>query len=363
MFRRGYGREAIPFPAVSSYAMQFDQSYYDTYIMARIVDTHWTEKDVEDYKAYLKSKGFEETTGEMPRGTVPVFTKLLREDYKAYSMLYVGYENGLVIEGRRYNETTMYKGQAAISEAVQKHGFAALPETDIFGEWEGEDMATVRSEDWGYRFDYNLYLAFHLYYEDREAAEAYMEDYMNKLLASGFEEVYNPGASNRSCMTPNESVELVYEFSPAEEDTGELTVWFKELKHLTTEETIAALKEHGLPETDIHGDVSAKDMSKYQYEDIGFEGLFVSVYQYYKTIEDAEKYLDEYVPGLEDQGYYSISPDRFNSQRRFLYYNEDLRKYVAFDVYEGAKGGTIYYEFVSFEYDDSSSIMMKALRR
>ena len=224
-------------------------------------------------------------------------------------------------------------------------------------------MATVRSEDWGYRFDYNLYLAFHLYYEDREAAEAYMEDYMNKLLASGFEEVYNPGASNRSCMTPNESVELVYEFSPAEEDTGELTVWFKELKHLTTEETLAALKEHGLPETDIHGDVSAKDMSKYQYEDIGFEGLFVSVYQYYKTIEDAEKYLDEYVPGLEDQGYYSISPDRFNSQRRFLYYNEDLRKYVAFDVYEGAKGGTIYYEFVSFEYDDSSSIMMKALRR
>ena len=364
VFRRGYGRQGIPFPAVSSYAMMFDQQAYATYGMARITDTHWTEKDVEDYIASLKSKGFFEATGEMPeRGTVSVLRKLLREEYKAYSQLYITYDNGLMLEGIRYNEVPEYEGQVAISEAVQKFGFLPLPETDVFTEWKASDYAMQRTEDWGYRFDYNFYLAFRLQYTDRTAARDYLWDYADRLIEAGFQADYHPGEDNRTCCSSNENVIFTYELAPEDAETGEVIIWFKDQKCITAEEAVALIKEHGLPETDIHGDINAKDLSKYVYEDQGIKCLYLNIYQDYDTLKEAENYLDTYVAGLIDQDYLPTDPDIFNSQRTYLYLNEAKWKYVAFDVYEKGGKGIILYEIVSFENNTSDSFMMEVLGR
>ncbi|MBQ9891417.1 MAG: hypothetical protein IJM39_08395 [Firmicutes bacterium] len=364
VFRRGYGRQSIPFPAVSSYAMQFDEDAYAKYTMARITDSHWTEKDVEDYKAVLKSKGFVEAEAEMPeRGTVPVLRKLLREEYKAYSQLYITYDNGLLLDGIRYNEVPQYEGRPAISEVVEKRGFAELPETDVFGEWKASDYAMQRSEDWGYRFDYSFYLAFKLQYEDREAAKAYLSDYTDALIRKGFIEAHVSGEDNREARSANENVIFNYEFFPADSDNGEVTIWFKDQKCLTAEEANALIKEHGLPETDIHGDVNARDLSRYIYEDTGIKCLHLSVYQNYDSIKEADDYLNSYVARLIDQDYLPTDPQKFNSERTFLYLNEELRKYVGFSVSEGADGATVLYELVSFENDVEEPLMNQAMRR
>ena len=106
-------------------------------------------------------------------------------------------------------------------------------------------------------------------------------------------------------------------------------------------------------------------MTRYYYETGQFIGLHIMIYQPYEHIEDAEAYLDTYVEGLVDQGYLPMDPKRFNCYRTFLYFNEELRKYVAFDLNPNGDGSaTLFYEIVSFEAEpDEESIMMKTIRR
>ena len=127
------------------------------------------------------------------------------------------------------------------------------------------------------------------------------------------------------------------------------------------EEALDLLKKYGLPEIDFHGDISAKEVSRYYYETGEFEGLRLNVYQPYDTMEDAEQYLDSLVPVLNEQGYYEFNPQKVGSQRQFLYLNEEAMKYVAFDLIPNNDSATIYYEIVSFG-PQSESLMLNALR-
>ena len=179
----------------------------------------------------------------------------------------------------------------------------------------------------------------------------------------GFNGEYAPGKTSRSCKSANENVTFTYEFSPEEDDSGKVILWFKDEKCLTADEVNALIKEHGLPETDIHGTVNAKDLSRYVYEDTGIKSLYLSVYQNYGSLKEAEEYLDSYVSGLIDQDYLPTDPQRFNSERTYLYPNEELWKYAAFSVSENAKGATVLYDLVSFENNTDDSLMMKALGR
>ena len=77
-FNRGYGKDVLPFPAVSSYAMSFDKNAYNDFTGILLMDPHWTEKDVEDYKELLKNSGYSEETGTIIDGsTATVYRRLL----------------------------------------------------------------------------------------------------------------------------------------------------------------------------------------------------------------------------------------------------------------------------------------------
>lgn len=362
VFNRGYGETAFPFPGTSSYALILDPKAYSEFTGIRMLDGHWTEEDLENYGKLLKDSGFQETTGERLDGsTGTVYRRLLREEYDSYSQLELYYDNGAEIIGRRYNDCPEYNGIEAISDAVQEYGFAALPDTDVFTGWTAQDTGKRRSEDWIYYFDYNFYMSFSLTYSDKDSAKEYLENYADSLLDKGFISRFVAGEENGKYTSANEYVVFQYKFSETD-DT--VIVSFSDQKSLSVLETLMLLKEHGLPETDIHGDIAAKDVARYYYELGEFQGLFLYVYQPYSSIEEAEKYLDSYVPGLEDQGYYEFNPQALSSNRQFLYFNEELRKYVAFDLIPGTDGAQILFEIVSYEYDtDSDSIMMKAIGR
>ena len=363
VFMRDYGAQAVPFPGHASYAMVFDDKAYNESSCMILTDAHWTEKEVEDYKELLKKNGFTEVDGTRIDTTpVKVYRKLLREEYGAYAQLYVAYDDGLLVEGMPYYECPEFDGQAAISAELQRHGFSALPETDVFEGWHAADSAGPQTEAWSYNFDYNFFMRIDLQYKDRDAAIEYLSAYVDQMIKDGYVEKYTPGEDNRGASTPNECFVFYYQVPDAIDDTGIARLWFKDLKCLSPEEVNALIKEHGLPETDIHGDIGARDIARYYYQIVGFEGVRLLVYQPYDSVEEAEKYLDVYAPGLTDQGYYMIDPQKVSSQRQYCFFNEDTRKLVGFDILPGDGSAQILFELVSFE-TPLESVVTKTFRK
>lgn len=360
VFMREYGEEALPFPGNASYAMIFDDNAYGQFRGIRLTDSHWSEEDVNNYKELLRSRGFEETEGTLADGSsAKVWRHLLREEYRAYSQLYVNYDNGLEVEGTLYHDNPKYEGLAAISEVVRKNGFEPLEETDVFSGWEAIDAAASQTEGWAYFFDYNLYMRFELTFKDFEAAKAYLRAYEDRLLENGFVDAYAPGQINGKCTSPNEFISFQYRFD--EEEDGVVRLEFSNEKSLTLEQVINGLKEHDMPETELTEDISARDQTRYYHELIQFKGLRYGIYQPFESVEKAGQFLDVYVPKLEEQGYYTFDPQKVGSQRNFCWFNEEKAKYVAFDVFGDENSGTIYFEFVSIEPEEES-LMMQAIR-
>ncbi len=364
IFMRGYGRQAMPFPKFASYTMVMDQSAYDAYGMIRLTDGHGTEKDVEDYKAKLLAEGFVKGEGIMSGGQpVEVYRKLLREEFNSYAQLYPYYdsEKGFVLEARRYNENPSYTTLAEINEVIQKFGFPAIPETDAFDEITfATDVAKERSEDYAYWFDYKLYLPVVVSYSDINKVRTFLEVYGAGLAQYGLLPIREPGEYGCRYDSVNGADSFWFEFTELEQK-GSVSFIFKHEDNLTAEEAIAALKAHGLPETEVFGQISCKDITRYRYELSGFTGLFMQLSQQYDSMQKVDEYLNKYVSGLIDQGYLPTDPKAFDSYKNYLYFNQDLRKFVAFSVIENARGASIDYEFMSSE--DDSNILLNAIGR
>ena len=212
------------------------------------------------------------------------------------------------------------------------------------------DSATERSESWAYFFDYDLYMPFILSYSDYGKAKAYLEEYGSRLTENGFISSYTPGEDGNRYTSANEFTSFRYTFDV--DDT--VILEFKKEKSLTPEEANRLISQHNLPEANLHGDIGCRDHTRYHYIIGEFKGLFLMAYQPFENTEQAEKFLNSYVAALDEAGYYMTDPQKLGSQRSYLYFNEELRKYVAFDLIPGEAGASVNLEFVSIEPDDSA---------
>ena len=359
VFLRGYGEESVPFPSFASYALLFDENAYAERSEILITDAHGTEKDLAAYEAVLLDTGYQ--TVDVPQadgGSVTAYRKLLRPDYSAYAELYPSFDNGFSLRGRMYYDEPVYDGLDAINGVLRENGFAQFPATDVLSGWKATDSAKGRSEGWLYFFDYDLYMPFLLTYQDLDAARAYLKAYGDSLAADGFL------ASDMSWTDGGEYESFngftIFRYTFNDDDTVTLT--FKKEKSLTPEEVRALLRAHELPEADIHGDIGARDLTRYYYNISGFSGLKLSVYQPFGSTEEAERFLDEYVAAADALGYLPMDPQKLGSQREFLFFNEELKKYFAFDLFPGEDEANITLEFVSIEPDEAS-YLESVLRR
>ncbi len=360
VYMRSYGKYAVPFPRFASYAFAFDKGAYESFSGFLATDAHATEQDVEGYKKTLLEKGFTEATGTLPDGsTATVYRKLLREEFKAYSQLCPIYdkEDGFTLIGTLYHDIPKYEGVAAINEVIEKHSFAPLDETDAITDWVGEDGAGAETESWSYFFIYDLYMPMRLTIKDAAAAKAYLDAYGNKLCANGFTKTSSEEALTTIYENDNSRKYFFYYF----EGENNLVMVFKEEQSMTVEQALAALKEHGLPETDLHGVIGTRDQTLYNYVLGEFKGLHLAVDQRYDSVAEAESYLNTYVDQLVDQDYLPTDPRKVGSQKSQCFLNTDKAKYVAFDVVQRATGVLIAYEFVSIEPDSSS--LLNSMRR
>ena len=359
VFMRGCGKDAVPFPSFASYAMNFDDKAYDEANMIRVTDAHGTEEDLEAYKEMLLGLGFEEVSLEEEDGsTASVYRRMLREEYRCYVQLYPFYDNGFVLEGRPYYDNPVYDGLEAFSEALQQYGFAALEDTEIFDGWNAVDTAASRSEGWAYFFDYDFYTALILSFEGQEEAQAYFEDYGNKLLDLGFIASYSPGEGGGKYESANGFSTFRYTF----EDEETVILEFKKEKSLSAEEASARISEHGLPEITFSDDIGSRDITRYYYEISGFTGLHLLVYETFDSTEEAERFLDDYTAVLDEEGYLMMDPQKLGSQKAFLYFNEELAKYVAFDYFPEDDGAEVNFDFVSIEPEEEG-ILQGVLKR
>ena len=356
---KGYSAAAVPFPEFSSYAMIFDDDAYQQRTEILLKDAHATEKDVEDYRGILLANGYQEAEKELEDGTAEtVYRLLLRDEYSAYAELELNYRNGFELTGRLYHEEPEYEGREAINEVLVKNGFAELAESDNFTGWKAEDRTVSQTEGWAYFFDYNLYMPFVLEYEDAGAAQKYLEDYGKQLEKMGFKAAYAPTEERGEYDSPNGFVTFKYTY----DEDSRLILEFKNEKSYTPEQVNALLAEHGIPEAGIHGDIGARDHTRYYYTIAEFRGLHLSVYQPFDSTEDAEKFLDGYAPVLEENGFDYTNPQAIGSNRNFLFWNEEQAKYVAFDLIPGEDEATVFFEFVSIEPEEDS-VLEGALRR
>ncbi|MBQ5961288.1 MAG: hypothetical protein IJL53_11635 [Firmicutes bacterium] len=355
VFERGYGEDAVPFPEFASYALIFDPHAYEQQTIVRIMDAHGTEADLEAYKAALLAKGYEAVEATFSDGsTDTVYRLLLREAYHSYAELYPYYDNGFVLEGGLYYDNPVYEGLPAISDAVAKNGFPELAETDLFKEWKATDTAASRSEGWAYFFDYDLLISMTLEYDEENEADAvaYFEEYSDRLAEAGFHSEYVPEEIGGKYESSNDFTSFRYAFN----EDGTVSVEFKKEKSLTPDEVKALLAEHGIPVADIHGDIACRDQTRYRYIIGEFKGIFLFVYQPFDTREEAESFLDDYTAVLDEEGYLPMDPQKLGSQRTFLFFNEDLGKYVAFDLFDDGDGATAAFEFVSIEPDEETTL-------
>lgn len=349
VFGRDYGDAVVPFPDFASYAMIFDPKAYDEHTEILLRDAHATEEDVENYKALLISNGYKEEDSALYDGTpVKAYRKLLREDYDAYAELYPYFEKGFALVGHMHYNIPEYEGQSAINDVITENGFPAYPETDIFTEWKAMNIAKERSESWQYFFDYILYMPITLEYEDEDAARAYFDEYSKLLEQNGFEDTFSPGLDGKEFRDSNDSRLYRYTFN----GDGTVTVDTWREKAMTAEQVSALIAEHGLPEITLSGDISARDITRYYYQIMGFKGLYLSCTQPFASTADAEKFLDDYVASLEEQGYERTPPQSAGSNKENLYMNEELNKRVGFDLYPEEGGATVRYDFISNEGDE-----------
>jgi hypothetical protein len=255
-----------------------------------------------------------------------------------------------VVEGRLYHPIREYDDIASTNSILAQNGFAQLDDTNVFTSWKAYDRSNDQTESWAYLFDYNLYLYVVAQFEDHEAARAYLSGYTDKLIASGMSGAYDPGADNRSCETRNGLLNFRYHFD--EENEGTVMLTFRNQRGLSAEQCNRLISEHGLPAANLFGEIGGHDVTRYYYETVGFEGMHLTVDQPFSTMAEAEHFLDEYAAVLNEQGYYSINPEKIGSPRQFVFFNEDVTKYVGFDLHQHDGYATILFDFVSIEPSD-----------
>lgn len=347
VFMRDYGEIAVPFPEFASYALIFDKNAYSERGEFEVYDAHATEKNVEDYINVLLNRGYEKVT--LDNGNT-AYRLMLREEKKASAELEVNYDNGFLMVGRMHYEIPVYEGIPALNEALVANGFVELKDTDIFEGWTARDTAVPRSEGWLYYFNYDMYITVQLTFEDHDAALAYLEEYGSRMKEIGYRESYAPNGA--SYENSNSFKSFNYLFN--EEEDGLVQITFKNEKSLTPDEVNNMLKEHGLPEANVHGDIGARDQTTYNHNQSGFLGLKLLVYQPFDTLDEAYAYLDEYTARMEELGYDYINPQTVGSYRSYAYLNEELHKYVGFDVFEQNGHATVTLEFFSGENDSDA---------
>lgn len=347
IFLPGYGEEAVPFPSFASYAMAFDEDVFAEKTEIYLIDGQATEADVENYKATLLANGFHEETETLADGSsATVYRKLLREDYRSYASLNPYYDNGFVLEAKRYYDNPTYSNLADINDLIQKFGFLPLENSENLSGWTAIDSAAERTESWLFFFDYVLSLLVTVQYEDVDALNQYLEAYGNSLMAAGYHPEYIAAGEEGDVLDYYASPNGASTFRYADNQDGTITLQFRNEKDPSTAEVNQKIVDAGFPAITLFGNMFCRDISRYHMYTRGFKGLYLAISQPFDSPEAAEAFLDQYTAVLEDSGFFYENPTVIGSLKQIAYYDEERDMFVAFDYFPDGENTLVTFDFV-----------------
>lgn len=349
VFLPGYGEQSVPFPTFASYALKIDDDVFNDYEKLLITDSQATEKDVEDYKQTLLNNGFE--TVEMTDASgrpVTKYRKLLREKYKCYALLYPYFADGFVLEGERYyDEATIYTLDE-INSVIQDFGFAAIPENEHLTNWQALDTKGDRSESWLGFFDYELALVITVNYDSEEELAKFIEDYGKLLVEKGYHPEYNNAGEDEQILDRYSNSNGASVFLFYEGDGSVTHFMFRNERNYTKAEAEKMIADAGIPAPSLDGDIFIRNILPYHQYVRGFKGtLYLSGFVPFESVDAADKWLTDYVAVLDEADFLNVDPDSIGTRKNNAFYNEELDKFVSFNLLPTEDGASVSIDFVS----------------
>ncbi len=344
VFLPGYGETAVPFPDFATYAFTLDAGAVLTNDEIRIRDSRATEEGMQEYIGKLLDHGFSAVTDDNGE---TCYRLLLRDERKCSSSIYLDYAGGVTMTARKYYEFPAYNGLDEINAQITEKDFPQLPADECFTDYSAIDTAYEAVESWLCFFNYDLVLFTNFRYEDRDAAEAYVNAYVESL--EGFapapegedQDEYDEteaylGAESEElkrftalkdedvyyyCAGPEGKRSFKYLFS---EDGETVSMLFKSESYVTTEETRELLAGAGFPEISLDHYSSCRDTVEFQKYMYGRElPLDLALSLSFETAADADAFLDPYICFIREEGSFDITdPETADMDKNIVYTKE-----------------------------------------
>ena len=227
---------------------------------------------------------------------------------------------------------------------ITKFGYPALPDTLEYKSVKGTDRANEQAESWLYFFLYDTYLYVDFDGVDREAAEAYVNAYIDTLEKENYHPVYEGGAEEPSYYESENGISTFrYQF----DENGVLNTLFKADQYISAKQAEAMIAEAGYPKITLREPLGARDLVQYwkAQHDVDLE-IYLALSQQFDTVEEADKFLSDYEALLLDEGFGRVNPDNVGSLKQIAIYNDEMDMLVGVDFFELDDGGAeIYFDF------------------
>ena len=177
VFLPEYGEIAVPFPDFVTYAFRFDVGAVLTYDEVRVRDCKATEEGMNEYIEKLLGLGFKavEADGET------YYRLMLRDEYKCSSSIRLEYDNGVNLVAKKYYDFPTYEGLDEINDLLDVHGYPEIPADDNLFGFTAVDYAYETIESWLYFFDFDPVLYVDFRFDDKDAAEDFVDAYIGSL--------------------------------------------------------------------------------------------------------------------------------------------------------------------------------------
>lgn len=367
LFLRDYGEIAFPFPDFATYAFSIETDDVLNNNEFRVRDCKATAKDMTDYIAELKNKGFEEVKNN--NGEI-YYRQLLRNEYKCYSMVHLEYDNGVNISARKYYDLPTYSGIDQVNAQLSAHGFTVLDRNDNFTGYSAVEKKYELAESWMYFFSYDTDLYVDIGYNDKEAAEKYINEYILSL--DGFTKNDNSiedstgeynvisdfiGYNNdtRLIFSLLKDDDVIYkQFNPDglrsfkysfNEDDKTLTLVFKNEKYVSSEKLLKELIRHGFPVINLDAYYSSRDLRDFKKTLYGYDyPVDYSLSLVFDESDDAFSFIDEFVKYIkEKQSFKFMNPELSEMNKSDIYSKElsDKVLQIGFNYRYGSKNISI----------------------
>ena len=295
--------EWVPFLDSASYAIwtNLDTMSQDGYGMIR--DYHGTVQNVEDYKNLLVRKQYtlHEESGEA------VYRKLMRAkgDKGCYVNIVVDYDDGFCLKVYRTYDVGRFNTRDELNTLIAEHDFPGFAETDAVYSWFGEDDVLVQIENWDYFYNYVVYAAVRLKYNDQDAATAYLDAYGASLETLGF--VRGSGADSTSWTLNTTEYESTYHYKYDREGNLSL-VLFREI-FANPADMKAFAEGAGFPTVDITTAkmINCRETKKFErmYNSLDCTESYRSIF-YFDENDQAKKFLGQYKQALTAAGFQPV---------------------------------------------------------